>query len=144
MISYSYSLYLYMVFLVLFTCSQKNSQNSFQCYFHHSKLIWTFQTHWKFQTHWFDSRSTKSGRFIQNTYIDFVCGWCATESRNEMSKIVLNLCEYVLNLCEYVLNLCEYVQYSNYVENRVQICTHFFIICIYLKYIIFNACFIMK
>ena len=34
------------------------------------------------------------------------------ESRNEMSEIVLNLCEYV--------------QYSNYVENRVQICTHFF------------------
>ena len=41
------------------------------------------------------------------------------ESRNEMSEIVLNLCEYILNLCEYV-------QYSNYVEKRVQICTHFF------------------
>ena len=66
------------------------------------------------------------------------------ESRNEMSEIVLDLCEYVLNLCEYVLNLCEYVQYSNYLENRVQICTHLKKIWIYFKYIIFNACFIMK
>ena len=41
------------------------------------------------------------------------------ESWNETSEIVLNLCKYILNLCEYV-------QYSNYAENRVQICTHFF------------------
>ena len=53
------------------------------------------------------------------------------ESRNEMSEIVLNLCEYVLNLCEYV-------QYSNYVENRVKICTHFFRICIYFEYVLYH------